>query len=433
MTLRIAEQLWEPLCDALLARQDVESAGLLFGEALPSADGQLIVAREALAMPEASYLIRRRDQLSLDPISLNRLMRPARERGWSVFTVHTHPGASVPWFSPADDAGDARFMPSLATQLPGVPHGSLVLVSGGIALARAFEGATSCEIPLQIVGRTLKNAGPRERHIEPWFHRQALALGAHGQAQLRRLRVGIVGLGGIGSLVSMQLAHLGVGELVLIDGDVVEVSNLSRVTGATRADVGQSYKVDIAARYVRSVGLVERVQVHREFLTREHQGLLGSCDVIISCVDLHTPRALLNRLAYRYCLPVIDLGTVFRVDASGAIAGDAGRVVVLGPGRPCLACWGHIDPHALRVEALSPEERDGEIDAGYIQGAVEAQPSVIAFNTVVAGAGVIELIRLATAFAGSDSPPLRLAFSFTEGTVRRNVLAHRIECKICGQ
>ena len=375
MKLKIAEQLWAPLCDSLLARQDVESAGLLFGEGLPTADGQLIVVREALAMPEAAYLIRRRDQLSLDPIALNRLMRPARERGWSGRSVHTHPGASIPWFSPADDAGDARFMPSLATQLPGVPHGSLVMVNGGIALARAFDGATCCEIPLQIVGRTLKDAQPAERQVEPSFHRQALALGAHGQAQLRRLRVGIVGLGGIGSLVSMQLAHLGAGELVLLDGDLVEASNLSRITGATRADIGQTYKVDVAARYVRSVGLVRQVQVHREFLSREQEALLGRCDVIISCVDRHTPRALLNRLAYRFCLPVIDLGTVFRVDASGAIVDDAGRVVVLGPGRPCLACWGHIDSHALRVEALSPEERDGEIEAGYIQVLSKRSPA----------------------------------------------------------
>jgi hypothetical protein len=191
--------------------------------------------------------------------------------------------------------------------------------------------------------------------------------------------------------------------------------------------------VDVAARYARSLGLVRGVECHPQFLGPEHEPLLASCDVIVSCVDRQTPRAILNRSAYRSLVPVIDLGTVFRVDPAGTIVADAGRVVVVGPGRPCLACWGHIDPHALRIEALSEADRESEVRAGYIEGAVEQQPSVVAFNTFVAGAGMGELVRLATAFAGTASPPLRLAFSFTEGTVRRNALSGNTRCTICGE
>jgi hypothetical protein len=267
---------------------------------------------------------------------------------------------------------------------------------------------------------------------EPWFVRQTLALGARGQAALRRLRVGVIGLGGIGSVVSLQLAHLGVGELVLIDGDLVEASNLSRIEGATKDDVGRSHKVDVAARYARALGLVRQVACRDAFLGPEHDPLLATYDVVVSYVDRQTPRAVLNRVAYRSLVPVIDLGTVFRVDGKGTIVADAGRVVVVGPGRPCLAYWGHLDPHALRIEALSDADRESEIRAGYIEGADEPQPSVMAFNTFVAGAGVAELVRLATAFAGAEPPPVRLAFSFTEGTVRRNTIAENSRCSICG-
>lgn len=267
---------------------------------------------------------------------------------------------------------------------------------------------------------------------EPWFARQELALGARGQSDLRGIRAGVAGLGGIGSLVSLQLAHLGIGELVLLDGDTVDASNLSRVAGATRDDVGQTLKVEVAARYAEELGLVTRVERHSDFIGPQHTSLLASCDVIMSCVDLQTPRAMLNRVAYKWLVPVIDLGTAFRVDRAGAIVGDAGRVVIVGPGRPCLACWGHLDPHALRTEALSTEDRECGIRAGYIDGAVAAQPSVVAFNTFVAGAGVVELLRLVTAFAGVETPPNRLAFSFTEGTVRRNTLAPNQRCEICG-
>jgi hypothetical protein len=120
------------------------------------------------------------------------------------------------------------------------------------------------------------------------------------------------------------------------------------------------------------------------------------------------------------------------VNGAGVVTGDAGRVVVVGPDRPCLSCWGHIDPHALRIEALSDDERQNQEREGYIDGANEVQPSVVAFNTFVAGAGVMEFMRLVTAFAGTQSPPLRMAFSFADGTVKRNTLAACGECAICG-
>jgi hypothetical protein len=433
MKIRIAESLWASLRHQLLARKDVESAGVLLGEPVATSAGTAVMVREATVIPDDAYRIRRRDQLSIDPVAMNRLTRPARDRGWSVFTIHTHPGASEPWFSAADDAGDSRLMPSLHSRIPGAPHGSLVLVDNGRVAARVFHAnATSRPADLHVVGRTLTTATVTDQADEPWFARQTLALGAGGQAALRRLRVGVVGLGGIGSVVSLQLAHLGVGELVLIDGDLVEASNLSRIAGATKDDVGGSHKVDVAARYARALGLVREVECHHAFLAPEHEPLLASCDVVVSCVDQQTPRAILNRAAYRNLVPVIDLGTVFRVNEHGTIVADAGRVVVIGPGRPCLACWGHLDPHALRIEALSDADRESEIRAGYIEGAEEPQPSVMAFNTFVAGAGAAELVRLATAFAGAESPPIRLAFSFTEGTVRRNALSGNSRCAICG-
>jgi molybdopterin-synthase adenylyltransferase len=423
---------WGQLRSRLFQRTDVETAGLLLGDHMSTPLGDIIAVRHALPLPDDAYNIRAIDRISINPVALNRLIRPARDNNQSVLTIHTHPGASEAWFSAADDAGDARLMPSLHCQIDDATHGSIVVTSNGDAAARVFRcDGISERADIQIVGRTLTAPRGPALPSEPWFSRQELALGAKGHAQLRRLRIAVIGLGGIGSLVSMQLAHLGVGQLVLVDGDIVEASNLSRIVGATKADVGHTSKVEVAARYAGSLGF-SRVEQHREFFVPAHEALLAGCDVIVSCVDLQTPRALLNRIAYRHLVPVVDLGTVFRVDDAGAIIGDAGRVVVLGPGRPCLACWGHLDPHALRIEALSPEERDAEIRMGYIEGATEAQPSVIAFNTHVAGAGVIELMRIVTGFAGVENPPLRMQFSFSEGTVRRNTVARDPKCKICG-
>lgn len=433
MKIKIDEGKWRRLVAMLSARDDVETAAIMLGEPLMTQSGPIVVIREVVPVPEAGYNVRRIDQLSIDPIVFNRLVRPARDRNWSVFTIHTHPGAAEAWFSRADDAGDARLMPSLRVQSPEAPHGSMVLVNGDCVVARVFnERGEACNAELQVVGRTLTSPGRVAAEVEPWFARQVLALGAWGQARLRKARVAVVGLGGIGSMVALQLGHLGIGELVLVDGDFVEASNISRIAGATVEDAGRTAKVEVAERYVKGLGLGTTIESHAFFLEPDLIPLIGGCDVVISCVDRHTPRALLNRAAYRYLTPVIDLGTAFRVDMAGAVVGDAGRVVVLAAGRPCLACWDHLDPDALRIEALPDEQRKREMADGYLNGAHEPQPSVMAFNAMVASAGVIELLRLVTGFSGVERPPERLAFSFTDGTVRRNRVGGANACEICG-
>jgi hypothetical protein len=433
MKIRITDYMWKELCNELLKRNDVETAGILLGEPVKTSEGIIVVVREVKVIPSEAYSIRKIDQLSIDPIALNRLTKRARDKQWSIFTIHTHPGAKEAWFSKADDIGDSRLMPSFYCQVPSAPHGSIVLASSGDFIVRAFdEHAKSTEISLQIIGKTITNSKLKLAASQKWFSRQELALGEAGQLKLASLRVCVIGLGGIGSLVSMQLAHLGVGSLVLLDGDTVEASNVSRIVGAKKDDAGKTLKVNVAGDYAESLGLSGKVERYPHFLTSKDEELIAGCDVVMSCVDAHSARALLNRYSYKYHIPVIDFGTVFRVDSSNVILSDAGRVVVIGPDRPCLCCWGHIDANAIRIENLNADDLQCEINEGYIEGANVAQPSVISFNTYVAGAGVSEFLRLATGFAGIEAPPNRLAFSFQDGTVRRNSLAGNTNCSICG-
>jgi hypothetical protein len=431
--IKISEARWGRLLRDLFHRQDVETAGLVFAQQINTPGGLVLAVRDAFVVPDDAYSIRRIDQLQLNPVALNRLMRPAKDRGLSIFTIHTHPGASEAWFSRADDAGDDRLLPSFRNQMPDNVHGSMVVVENGMSLARGLIAGDRVSLPVRVVGRTLSTISQRARDAKhpPWFGRQVLALGGPGQAALRVLRVGVVGLGGTGSIVTAQLAHHGVGGLVLVDGDTIEETNVPRILGAAMRDVGR-LKVDVARRYIDDIGFGTEVQTIAEALTIANLKALSDCDVVFSCVDRQTPRAILNRFAYSLMTPVIDMGVAFRVDDAGAITGDAGRVVVIGPDRPCLGCWGHLDPDALRTEALSEQERRDLAHEGYIAGADEPQPSVMAFNTMVAGAAVVEMLRLVTGFAGAEDPPARLAFSFSQGTVRRNSLAGEGACMICG-
>jgi proteasome lid subunit RPN8/RPN11 len=433
MKLRVAESQWNTFVNQLRARSDVETAGIILAERLRG--GEVLLARDMIEVPPGGYLIRRIDQLRLDPVSLNHIVRPARDGGLSVITVHTHPGTNAPWFSSADDRGDARLMPSLFHQMDG-PHGSMVIAGNtGEPIGRIWsEAGEKTELEIRVVGRVLRVFSQKGLPLDdlPWFDRQRLALGAAGQNALRRLSVAIVGLGGTGSVVFLQLAHLGVGRITVVDGDTVEASNVSRILGARAEDAGCALKIEVAARYAASLGLGTEVRCLKGHLGKEVSPTeIEDCDVVLSCVDRQLPRAILNRLSYQKAVPVIDMGSAFRVNADERITAAAGRVVVVGPGRPCLACWGHIDPVRLRIESLSEAEHAREVAEGYIDGARIAQPSVVAFNTAIAGAAVVELMRLVTAFAGEEDPPLRLSFDFETGIVRRNRLSGEQDCRIC--
>jgi hypothetical protein len=160
--------------------------------------------------------------------------------------------------------------------------------------------------------------------------------------------------------------------------------------------------------------------------------LLATCDAVFSCVDRLTPRALLNRLAYTAHVPVIDMGSAFRVDASGKVVSQGGKVVLIGPGRPCLWCWGDLDAERIRIESLDSAQREREAADGYIMGADEPQPSVVTFNATLAAAAVTEFLRMVTGFAGSDAPPDRINFDFAQGTATRARAYSRPDCCFCG-
>src|SRR5581483_4484941 len=88
MNLRVVESQWVPFIKALCARDDVETAGIIGAERLNG--GEVLLARRLVMVPEPGDSIRRADQLQVDPMALNQLLRPARDRQLSVITVHTH-------------------------------------------------------------------------------------------------------------------------------------------------------------------------------------------------------------------------------------------------------------------------------------------------------------------------------------------------------
>lgn len=133
-------------------------------------------------------------------------------------------------------------------------------------------------------------------------------LGEDSTEILGRLRIAIVGLGGGGSHIAQQLAHIGVEHVVLMDPDRVEASNLNRLVGATVKDVeAKEWKARISSRTVRGVNPKARMVAVRK-RWQERAELIRDCDVVFGCVDSFAARSELKKIARRYLVPYIDIG-----------------------------------------------------------------------------------------------------------------------------
>ena len=225
---------------------------------------------------------------------------------------------------------------------------------------------------------------PGDGQVAGAFDRQVRAFGARAQRVLQGLHVAIVGLGGTGSIVCQQLAHLGVGEFTLIESDTVEITNLNRLAGASNGDFGRP-KVDIAAEGIQRVAPNARVHVFRADVTRAPTArTLTGVDLIFGCTDSHGSRAVLQQVAYQYLIPLVDMGVVI-VARAPEITHAYGRVQLLAPGKPCFTCSGLLNPEQVRRDMLSEVERKAD---PYIVGQAEPAPAVMSINGTVASLSV---------------------------------------------
>jgi molybdopterin-synthase adenylyltransferase len=174
-------------------------------------------------------------------------------------------------------------------------------------------------------------------------------LGANSEIVLGRSRAALVGLGGGGSHVAQQLAHIGLGNFLLIDPDFIEDTNLNRLVGATLEDVKLgTAKVDIAERVIKGVNPAAEV-VKRKASWIEVTDELCDADVIFACVDSMVCRSELESFARRFIIPLIDIG--MDVHESSGEFSIGGQVVLSMPGKPCMRCMGLVTDDALAKEA----------------------------------------------------------------------------------
>jgi molybdopterin-synthase adenylyltransferase len=118
--------------------------------------------------------------------------------------------------------------------------------------------------------------------------------GEEKQADLARIRVGIIGLGSVGSIVAEGLSRMGIRWLSLIDHDSIEARNLDRTLGATAEDaVMRTPKVSVSERLIQKTHTADQFTIeayHGSLLEKEGLQRVLDCDVLFSCVDRPLPR-----------------------------------------------------------------------------------------------------------------------------------------------
>lgn len=162
-------------------------------------------------------------------------------------------------------------------------------------------------------------------------HRQLILqpFGPDGQTRLKAARVLVVGCGGLGSPVIQYLAAAGVGELVLVDDDVVELSNLNRQVLHRNADIGRR-KAERAAEWVRELDPSIHVSADTRRITLEvARDRVREHSLVIDCTDGLPGKYLLNDACVLEDVALIH----------GAATGLSGQVLVVqGKQGPCLRC-----------------------------------------------------------------------------------------------
>lgn len=392
MTIVIPATMMPQLTD-LLECAPLESAGILFCHEARTPSSTKLLAHYFQPYADVDYLERTADRLVIDPVAVNDRIQYAQRLNLTMIQVHTHPLSNDAEFSERDLAGEREMMPVFFRRVPGRQHGSLVIGRRSWA-ARTFslpdDGGFARVLT---VGNRIEHLSKLKIDDQERFARSYLALGKTGQAALHETRICVVGLGGLGSHIAQQLAYLGVRNVVMIDPDRIEESNLNRIVGAIASDVGIA-KVEVAANWYQRIlpGAIIH-PISGSILDEDIARWALSCDIVLCCTDNHSSRAVLNWLAYQYLVPMIDLGIEIRLDEASAVDAVGGRIQLVGPDNPCLYCCDSLDANRVREGFLSEEER---VRDQYIVGTAVPQPAVISFNGVVASLGTSMLLGITT-------------------------------------
>jgi molybdopterin/thiamine biosynthesis adenylyltransferase len=409
--------------------EPLEKAGVLLASVVRSDKGSArLLAREMHWVEPSAYVERSIHGLSIRSTGYVHTLGLAERMDATALWVHTHPGqGATPLPSGRDKIVDSEISSLFRLRSGSRFYGAAIFSPGpsNISFSAYLEEneKEAAEVDrLWIVGdrfTLIRAFGSRQESLLPAFDRNVRAFGGAVQQTLGDLHVGIVGVGGIGSVVAEQLLRLGVRRFTLADPDTLSDTNVTRVYGSASPDVGRA-KVDVICAHLSRIYSDVHIEHIQGSLTMEAVARrFAECDVLFGCTDDNAGRLVLSRMATYLLIPVIDCGVLLTSVSDGHVAGIDGRITVLTPGAACLVCRGRIDPQRAAAELLTNDELSRRVDEGYAPALGTVEPAVVAFTTAVGAAAVIELLERLIGF-GPEPRPSEVLLRFHEREVSTN-------------
>ena len=396
------------------ARLPLETAGVLLASIVITDDGHVrLLARKMHWVPDAAYIRRGGDHLSIASEGYVPVLSDAEKLGAVALWLHTHPGMhAAPRPSEHDKEVDRQIADLFRLRTGSPYYGTLIFSPRPQGFAFSGYIQADAEAPVQIervwqVGerfRLIRSFLLSDGEVSPIFDRNVRALGGAVQRTLGDLRIGIVGCGGTGSAVAEQLVRLGVRHITLFDPDNISASNVTRVYGSTGSDIGKPKVETLGAHLKRIAPETECKLVPSMITLRPVAQQLCSCDIVFGCTDDNAGRLVLSRFSTYMLTPVIDSGVLVTSNANGLLTGIDGRVTTLAPSQACLVCRGRIDLARAGAELLTPEERRRRQDEGYAPALGRTEPAVVTFTTLVGATAVSEVLERLIGYGPEPRP-----------------------------
>jgi len=228
-------------------------------------------------------------------------------------------------------------------------------------------------------------------------------LGVEGQDRLRRSKVAVIGLGGLGSASTLYLALAGVGYLRLLDQDTVEMNNLHRQILYTLRDLKYP-KVEAAADRIRETNPEVKVDPRPENLREDNvDEIVRGMDCVVDGLDNMRTRYIVSRACVRNNVPFIF---------GGAIGFEGNVSVFHPPGTPCLEC-------------VLPNLNDQNMPTCDVRGVLGATAGIV--GTIQA----MDAVKL-LAGIGETLKNKLLVCDFKDMYIAAVEIYRRPDCTVCG-
>lgn len=228
------------------------------------------------------------------------------------------------------------------------------------------------------------------------FEREELIIGKENIEKLKNKKVAIFGIGGVGSYVIEGLARAGVQNFVLVDNDVVAISNINRQLIALQSTVGKD-KVEVAQKRILDINPSANVEIRKEFYCKDTNGWIdNSIDYIVDAIDTVSSKLDLIEQAKTLDIPIIScMGTGNKLDPT--------RFEITDISKTSACPLAKVMRKELRnrgiknVKVLYSKEEpikaivEGEATGRHAPGSISFVPSVA--GLIIAGEVIKDLIR----------------------------------------